>query len=169
MSDTELFCYVPEEVTVLVMGVFPLTGFVDGTFIEITKDVDPFTTQKTADGLVSRVYNNDQTYTISLTLHSGTQSNDLMTKLWQLDEITQRGKFPLLIKDSSGSDLFFSTNTWVQKIPSLTKSNSVDNRVWVLRSSQAAINVGGNVDASSILDDITNLALGSVPALQGLF
>lgn len=163
-----LFTYNPESVNVLLAGFINISGFVDGTFIDISKDVMPFTSIRTTDGMVGRLYNNDQTYTITLTLHCGSDSNSLLTKMWQLDEITQRGKFPLLIKDFSGSDLFFSTSTWIEGIPSIVKSNDVDTRTWVLKSSQAIINVGSNGEPSGLLEDIVNLATGSLTALEGI-
>jgi hypothetical protein len=166
-SDLEIFNYIPEEVVFLVYGI-PLSGFVDGTFIEITKDVNPYTSTVTADGTVSRRYNNSQMYTISFTIHNGSVSNDILTKLWQLDEITQRGKFPLLMKDGSGTDLFFSTTTWVETPPSIVKSNGIDGRTWTLRSSQGVINIGSNQDPSSIIQDIVNLATSALPALEGI-
>lgn len=164
-----LFSYCPEEVNVLVAGFIPLKGFVDGTFVSITKDVIPFTSNRTADGVVSRLYNNDQTYTIEITLYNGSESNNVLTKLWQLDEITQVGKFPLLIKDNSGSDLFFSTTTWIESPPVMNKSSTVDGRTWTLRSSQAAINFGGNEEISSIIGDLVNLATSALPGIQGVF
>lgn len=160
--------YCPDEVNVLLAGFINISGFVDGTFVDISKDVVPFSSVRTADGTVARMYNNDQTYTITLTLHCGSSSNDLLTKLWQLDEITQKGKFPLLIKDFSGSDLFFSTTTWIEGVPTISKSNGIDSRVWVLRSSQATINVGGNMEPSKLLQDIANLAISSLPAIEGI-
>lgn len=165
---TNLFTYTPESVDVLIAGVIPVKGFVDGTFIDVTKDVVPFSSIRTADGTVARLYNNDQTYTITITLHCGSETNDLLTKLWQLDEITQRGKFPLLIKDHSGSDLLFSTTTWIEGIPSMVKSNGVDSRAWILRSSQAVINIGSNGEPSELLEDIINIATSSLPALEGI-
>lgn len=164
----ELFSYNPDEVNVLVAGFVPISGFVDGTFVEITKDVMPFSSKRTSDGTVSRLYNNDATYTVMLRLHSGSPSNDALTKLWQLDEITQMGKFPLLIKDQSGTDLFFSTTTWVEQVPGMIKSVSVDERIWVLRSSQAFINIGGNQEVSSLINDIVNIATSALPTLGGI-
>jgi hypothetical protein len=164
----EIFTYAPDSVQCLIGGILPVSGFVDGTFISISKDTMPFTSVKTPDGTVARLYNSDQTYTITLTLHCGSPSNDVLTKFWQLDEITQRGKFGLFVKDPSGSDLFFSTNTWIEGIPSITKSATIDSRVWVLRSSQAVINIGSNSDPSSIIQDLINLATGALPALEGL-
>lgn len=164
----DLATYIPAEVSVLVAGIIPLEGFVDDSFISVTKDVRPFTSQKTVDGIVSRVYNNDQTYTIDITIYSGSSSNTLLTKLWQIDEISQRGKFPLLIKDGSGSDLFFSTNTWIEGIPSLVKSNDYEHRTWTLKSSQAVINLGSNHGEAGLLEDLLNVSISALPILQGL-
>jgi hypothetical protein len=165
---TNLATYIPEEVVCLIGGILPIDGFVDGTFIEITKDLMPFTSVRSTDGVVSRIYHNDQTYTINITLYSGSQSNDVLTKFWQLDEISQKGKFPLFIKDGSGSDLFFSTNTWIETVPALMKSNGFEPRTWVLRSSQAVINIGGNSGESGIIQDLINIASGALPALEGI-
>lgn len=163
-----IFNYSPESVNMVVAGLFTVEGFVDGTFINVSKDVVPYAAIRTPDGTVARLYNNDQTYTITLTLHNGSEFNNILTKLWQVDEITQMGKFPVLIKDGSGSDLFFSATTWIEQLPVMAKSNSVDSRVWVMRSSQAIINFGGNEDVSSILNDLFNLATSAVPILQGI-
>lgn len=159
--------YSPEDINCLAFGI-PLDGFADGTFITIGKDKVPFGSTETADGQVARLYTNSQTYTISLTFHRGSTSNDILTKLWQLDEISQRGKFPLFIKDLSGTDLFFSTNTWIEGIPNMVQSTSFDTRTWILRSSQAVINVGSNQDASGILQDLINLASGAASIAEGI-
>lgn len=159
--------YSPEDVNCLAFGI-PLGGFADGTFITIGKDKVPYGTTETADGQIARLYTNSQTYTISLTFHRGSTSNDILTKLWQLDEFTQVAKFPLFIKDLSGTDLFFSTNTWIEGIPNMVQSTNFDTRTWVLRSSQAVINVGSNQDASGILQDLINLASGAASIAEGV-
>lgn len=165
---TTLFNYSPESVQCLIAGLIPITGFVDGTFITVDKDEMPYSSVRMPDGTIARKYNNSQTYTITITLHNGAETNNLLTKMWQVDEITQRGKFPLLIKDQSGSDLLFSTESWIEGIPSLTKSNAIDSRVWVIKSAYAQINIGGNEEVSSLLNDITNIAVSALPGL-GLF
>ena len=161
-----LFNYIPEAVNVLIAGIIPVSGFVDGTFISVDKDAMPFTSVRMPDGTVARKYINSQTYTITITLHSGSETNNLLTKMWQVDELTQMGKFPLLIKDQSGSDLLFSTESWIEGIPSMTKSNAIDSRVWVIKSAFAVVNVGGNEEASGLLQDITNIALSALPSLN---
>ena len=163
-----LFNYIPEAVNCLIAGFIPIEGFVDGTFISVDKDEMPFTSVRMPDGTIARKYTNSQTYTITITLHNGSETNNLLTKMWQVDELTQMGKFPLLIKDQSGSDLLFSTESWIGGIPSLTKSNGIDSRVWVIKSAYAVINIGGNESPSGLINDIVNIATSALPGL-GLF
>lgn len=163
-----LFSYIPEAVNCLIAGFIPIEGFVDGTFINVDKDVMPYTSISMPDGTIARKYTNSQTYTITITLHNGSETNNLLTKMWQVDELTQMGKFSLLIKDQSGSDLLFSTESWIESIPSLTKSNGIDSRVWVIKSAYAVINIGGNEEQSGLINDIVNSATSALPGL-GLF
>ena len=163
-----LFSYIPESVNCLIGGIIPIEGFVDGTFISVDKDEMPYSSIRMPDGTVARKKNTSQTYTITITLHNGAETNNLLTKMWQIDELTDRGKFPLLIKDQSGSDLLFSTESWIEGIPSMTKSNAIESRVWVIESAYAVINIGGNEEQSDLINDIVNIAASALPGL-GLF
>ena len=163
-----IFNYCPESVNCLIGGIIPVEGFVYGTFISVDKDEMPYSSIRMPDGTVARKKNTSQTYTITITLHNGAETNNLLTKMWQIDELTDRGKFPLLIKDQSGSDLLFSTESWIEGIPSMTKSNAVDSRVWVIKSAYAVINIGGNEEQSDLINDIVNIAASALPGL-GLF
>jgi hypothetical protein len=165
---TTLFNYVPSEVSVLLAGIMPVEGFIDGTFVTVDKDVMPYRSRVTADGAISRIYFNSQSYTVTLTVHIGSSANTFLTKMWQLDEIAQRGKFPLLIKDGSGSDLFFSLTSWIEVLPSMVKSNSTDTRTWRIKCSSAVINFGSNNGESGLIEDLLNIATSALPAMEGL-
>lgn len=163
-----IFNYNPDEVSILLAGIMQVDGLIDGSFISIDKDVMPYRSRITADGRQSRLYNNSQTYTVTLTLHIGSSANTFLTKMWQLDEITQRGKFPFFMKDKSGSDLFFSATSWIEGLPSLSKSNSVDTRTWRIKCSSAVINFGSNNGESGLIEDLLNIATSALPAIEGL-
>lgn len=160
--------YSPEDVTVLLAGVKPIQGFIDGTFVEIEKNTQTFQTYRSADGRIARKKDNDFSYTVRLTLMSTSASNDVLDYLAKVDQLTSMGKVPLIIKDQLGSTLFFSATTWVETIPTITFSTSIGERTWVLRSSQAISTVGGNEDASDLLEDTANIVLSSLPILEGL-
>ena len=158
--------YCPDDVTCLIWGKLVVDGYVDGTFIDIEKDVQPSTAVRTPDGTVARVKNTDNTYTIRMTLHNGSTANEVLTKLWQVDDLTGgRFKFPMFVKDHSGTDLFFSTSTWIESPPTLSKSASVDGRTWTFRSAFATINIGGNGDVSDLIEDLTNSILSGIGGL----
>jgi len=164
----QLANYIPEDVTITVAGFVSLSGLADGTFVSITKDIIPFTSSRTADGTISRLYNRDTTYTVDITLYSGSESNDTLTKLLLLDEISQMGKAPLMIKDSSGTSLFFALTAWVEDMPPLTLSNKFETRTWRIKATQAVINIGGNVERGSTIDSIVSIATAALPSLSGL-
>lgn len=164
----ELAHYIPAEVSVLVAGILPLEGFVEGTFINITKDINPYTTVRTPDGTTARKYNRSFSYTVTISLYSGSKYNDLLTKLMQADELTQKGKFPLLIKDNSGTSLFFGSTCWIESPPELTFSDSFDERVWTLRCMGSTVNFGGNQEVSSAIDDLVNVFTSALPGLRGI-
>lgn len=162
--------YSPEEVTILLAGFIAVEGYVEDVFVDLSKDIVPFKSVRTADGMISRIYDNDSTYTLRLTLMSTSKTNDVLTKLWQLDELTQRGKFPVFIKDKSGSSLFFSPTAWIEGIPSMSLSEKIESRTWVIRCASGVLNVGGNGDTeSSLIQDIINIASAASPIIEGLF
>lgn len=167
MSDP--FNYCPDDVNVLVAGIVQLKGFVDGTFVNVTKDLNSFTTKRTPDGTTARIYNNDSNYTLQVTLHNGSESNDLLTKLWQADQITKgRGKFPIFVKDLSGTDLFFCLTAWIESTPAMIKSVGIDGRTWTIRCAQCVINYGSNIEPSSAVDDVVNVITSALPSLGGI-
>lgn len=160
-----LWSYSPEQVQVLVGGFYEVVGLATGTFVEVEKDTMPVTVQRTTDGYIARKRTTNSSYTIRISVMSTSPANNLFTRLQWFDGQTNLGKFPLLIKDNSGSGWFFSATTWVEQIPSLKYSTDVDTNVWVLRSSQGEMNIGGN-DPQTNIQDIADLALSGLPYIQ---
>ena len=115
--------------------------------------------------MVARKYTSNSTFTVNITVMSGSPANDLFTRLWLLDEVTQKCKFPLLIKDSLGSGYFFSASTWFEVIPPLSYSTEYSNRVWGLRSNEGIIHIGGN-DSVKDIENLANLILSGLPLVQ---
>ena len=161
--------YSPEDVTVLLGGFHQLSGFAEGTFLTVSKSSPTYITRESADGIVSRTHRNSQVYEISLILHQGSESNQTLTYTARLDELTNMGKFPLLIKDQLGSTMFFSMTSWIEAIPDASFSTDIETREWKIKCSQAVFNLGGNESASSAGEDFLNGALGLAPGLSRLF
>lgn len=160
--------YSPEDVNILVAGIVPIEGLAAGSFLTISKNLQPFTTQRTSDGQIARLHNLDDTYSITLTLHSASESNDVLNILSNIDQTLLKGKFPLFIKDTKGTSFFYSTTTWVESVPDQEFADTITDRVWVLRSSQAVTNIGSNVQASGVLEDLLKTMIAAAPALGGI-
>lgn len=160
--------YSPEDVNILVAGVVRIEGLAAGSFLTISKNLQPFTTQRTSDGQIARLHNLDDTYSITLTLHSAAESNDVLNILSNIDQTLLKGKFPLFIKDTKGTSFFYSTTTWIESVPDQEFADTITDRVWVLRSSQAVTNIGSNVEASGVLEDLLKTMIAAAPALGGI-
>lgn len=157
--------YSPADVIVVIGGVFTVSGFVEGTFLEITKDLKPYQCRRTPDGTTARLYIKDRTYTLKFTLAQTSETNDLLTRVQQLDEVTQLGYFPLLIKDSKGSSLLFSPTAWIEDLPSETFGTGMESRTWGLRAVNCVNHIGGNEGSDTLYDDLLKTVLSSAPIL----
>lgn len=145
--------YSPEHVTVLLGGVYPLDGFVDGSFVSIQKDSPNFTTKVTADGAVSRVRHASNQYTVTITLASFSNTNKVLSTLAELDYRAFNSRLPLMIKDSKGSTTFFSPESWVNAPTSVEFGTDITDRVWTFSCSDAILIAGGN--EGGLLDSIS--------------
>lgn len=154
--------YSPVDVNILLAGFYQVGGFTEGSFITISKDIQPYKTTRTADGKVARTFIKDDTYTITLNLASTSPANDILTKIYQVDSLTQYGKFPMFIKDNMGTSLFLAPTCWIKQVPDLEFSTKVTDRTWVIQATQCIPNFGGNEDASSALEDFAKVALSAV-------
>ena len=157
-----LFTYIPYDVTVNIAGLFDIEGWAEGTFIEIEKEVSPYTYQSSMDGETSRTFVKDDNYKVTITLAQSSPSNNLLNAIHSIDVATQLGKLPLFIKDGSGSTKFFSPNAWIENVPAVTLSESLEPRKWVFKCTQCTMLVGGQ--ESDIVADL----LGLLPTVEGL-
>jgi hypothetical protein len=124
-------------------GGVPLTGFADGTFINIVGNAK-FSSVTGADGLTSRAKSVDDSYEITITLQQTSVSNDYLSGVQKLDRLQNAGVLPLIIKDGEGTSLFFAESAWIEKDPDVAYSKEIENREWAFKTASAANFVGGN-------------------------
>jgi len=86
-----LSIYSPEDVILLLAGVIPVDGYTDGTFITIKKSLANYTSKTSSDGVISRVYNDDSSFSVTLTLSQFSSSNDVLSNLAKVDQISRKG------------------------------------------------------------------------------
>lgn len=133
----------PKSVVIAIGGV-PLSGFADGTFLELTQDTQQFTKTVGADGFTTRVKSNDYGATLTVTLAQSSPSNDYLSALAATDRATNLGVVPILIKDLSGSSIIFAATGWIQQIPDATWGNEINNLAWTFDLADADTFLGGN-------------------------
>ena len=146
--------YSPKDVFISLAGLHTISGYADGTFVRITKDMKPFSKVRAMDGEMARMYNEDEGFRVEITIAQSSTSNNILSSIYNVDAATQMGKFPLLIKDSKGQTSFFAATAWIEMIPEVTFSNQLETRTWTFGCSGAAITIGGNNNTSSFEDGL---------------
>lgn len=138
--------YDPKQVIISIGGV-PMSGFSDGTFLEIDRDEATWTKVVGADGLVTRAKTNNFSGTLTLTLKQSSPSNDVLSGFLAIDEATNAGVVPILVKDLSGNSIYFSARAWINQYPSSTFGKDISDRQWTLSLDEANIFVGSNSES----------------------
>lgn len=138
-----VFTYDPAAIIITVGGV-PISGFSDSTFLEIARTDPTFNTVVGADGYVTRGKTNNLSGTMTITLKQSSPSNDVLSGFAILDEATSTGIFPVLVKDLSGTSIYFSAQAWVQQISNATYAKEISDNQWVLALADIDMFVGGN-------------------------
>lgn len=137
--------YNAARVVVIVNG-FNITGFADGTFININMVNDGITTQVGADGEIARAINTDRRCTVTVTLQQTSMANEYLSTLFNTDMLTCGGLIgPILIQDLCGTTLFMASQAWVVKPADTEFGKEILTRAWQLQTGAPTVyNIGGN-------------------------
>ncbi len=157
--------YSPSDVLISVAGMHTITGYADGTFVKISKNHKPFKQQRSMNGEIARIYTEDQTFKVEITLMQSSSSNNVLSMLYNIDLATRLGKFPLIIKDGRGSTTFVALSSWIEQIPDVTFASTLSTNTWVFGCADAIINIGGN-DDTSLVEDALMLATSALPLVK---
>lgn len=135
--------YSPKKVQVNYGGII-LTGYMDGTFIEVDKTSDDFTPHVGADGEGARIQSADESGSVTLTLMQTSASNDALQAARDADKASGQGTRPLMVKDGMGTTIITAQESWIRKTPKVELSNDKGSRVWIFDSTELIVKVGGN-------------------------
>jgi len=138
-----------DPATVIVsIGGTPMSGLADGTFVIVSRDEDIFSKVSGADGEVSRAKSNNRSGSLTLTLMQTSMSNDVLSAIAVLDEISNTGIVPVFVKEIGTSTILMAGEGWVKKMPDVSYSKEIENREWVLDLAIVNMFEGGNPYAS---------------------
>jgi hypothetical protein len=157
--------YSPSDVTITIAGLYTVTGYAEGTFVRISKDTQQVYTTRAMDGTMSRVKSPDTGWSVAITLAQSSSANDIFSTLWNVDKVTGMGKFPLFIKDGSGSTMFMAATAWIEEVPEIVFSNQMETRTWYFAATDVVVNIGGNGDSND-LSSILGLGASVLPILE---
>lgn len=135
--------YDPSEVIITIGGV-PMSGFTDGTFLEIIRNEATWNTVVGADGIVTRGKTNNRSGTMTITLKQSSPSNDVLSGFLIADELTNAGVVPVLVKDLSGNSIYFSAQGWISQFAGSTFAKEITDRSWTVTLADVDIFVGSN-------------------------
>ena len=160
--------YSPEDVTILLGGIYQIEGLAEGSFITISDGNPRWKTSVTADGKVSRTHVKSVTHDVTITVMSTADVNNIFSAWVSADGLLYGAMLPLFIKDSMGTSLFYAPLSWVETTPDTDYDVSTNTRQWTIKTAGGTNVVGGN-GQGGIID--TNLAaLGLLSAdFGGLF
>lgn len=144
MAEKGVLTYDPKKVLVI-LGGQQLTGFSEDDIITIRPLGDGMTIYVGADGEVGRSVDPNQCFEIEISLATTSHSNDYLSSLYNQDRANGNALKPLMIKDLSGSTLFFADQAWPQNFPEAGRGRQIDSVSWTLNT--GAVNnpiIGGN-------------------------
>ena len=152
-----LALYSPEDITILLGGVYEVEGLTEGSFVSIAEDTGRWATSITADKQVSRTYTGSGTYTVSISLMSTSNANGIFSAWASADGILYGAILPLFIKDTNGTSLFFATSSWIEGVPNADFDTSVNGRTWVIKATGVVSTVGGNESGGLVNANLASL------------
>jgi len=162
-----LYTYSPSDISITFAGV-PIDGF-DASNVVRIKRIDPIYTSKRAmDGTVAVTKQKYSKWQVSIFLAQSSDSNDLLNGIQKLlfsSNIKAMQFLPLIIKDNSGTTMFFAKDVWIEQLPELEFGQSLAVREWVFMCNDVECIIGGNAE------DLTGIteALAIVSLLQSAY
>lgn len=147
MAGPGVLQYDPKNVTVSVGGKI-ISGFSDGTFINIVRNEQSWNLKVGVDGEGTRARNNNTSGRFELELMQSSSSNDVLSGFISADENSGAGAVPVLIRDVNGTTLASCLTGWIQKWADSPFAKEVSARKWIIETDALNIFVGGEVAAT---------------------
>ena len=164
---SKVYTYSPSEVQ-LTFGGYTVTGWQS---ISITRSVDAFKPVRGIRGKHTRVRNADTSCTITIPLLQTSMSNDVFSRIHELDIQKATGRIELTLSDLKGTSVFSSREAYILGYPEVVYSGEFEYRQWRLFCQNTGnYTIGGNGQTTSIFSNIFNSAAGLVnTAINNIF
>lgn len=172
MATQRLQTFAPNQVSIILTHaatntVHMITGFSEDQIVAIDRNSETFSIYRGADDTKTRIYNSDTSATITVPLQQTSNSNDVLTALYEYDRarLNSDGLFSLQIKDMTGRSLYYSDEAYIGNVPNSNFANSMQLREWQIHAASLNTMIAGNARFSED-DAATIAALGGTIAPQ---
>lgn len=161
MSTCQILAtYSPKDINILITGTVDdishsISGYIDGSFVNISRVVPYSEMYNGADSSNMRVIRDIKNHEITLTLHQGSESNDVLSQLFNMDRQNRRNDyvFNVSITDSGGRTVAFAQNAFIGTPPDIDFGTEVAERAWVIQATCMDMHIGGNARLSMDAND----------------
>lgn len=149
MATQRLATYAPNEISVVITQestglTHTLSGYATDSMVDVERNSDTFEMYKGADDTATRIYKADTALKITVHLAQTSNSNDILSALYNNDATTRNGIFSVLITDNTGRSRYFAEEAYIGMVPAASYSNSMNTRQWVIHAPNSNIIMGGN-------------------------
>lgn len=140
----EFFNYSPDDIDVI-LGSIEVMGYGPDTFVNASREVQTFTKQVGADGMVTRTRSLNKSGQVTITLVNASPTNARFSALHNLDEETGRFAKPLMIKDRNGTTLLTAANAWLVKPADFERGRESGECQWIIEVDRLVGTLGGQL------------------------
>ena len=143
--------YDPNQYDVI-FGGHRLSGFAEGTFVQITPETPGFSDKAGVDGEVSRARKHDRRATCTVSLMQTSESNEVLSAAYEADRRSPNGSgvTSFRIVDKAGTTVFEASQAWIQAEPDVTLSDEPEGRDWEIRLADKTGTHGSNPDDGGV-------------------
>ncbi len=139
-----LYQFDPEKHNVICGGSL-ITGFADGTYINIEATSDTYTMTNGINTTI-RVKQNDDSATVILTLQYASPGNTILGNFRKLDKSSGFGTFSFLAKDILNPlNEHIAGTCWIRRPPSFSGSKDAPNYEWTIDTNSLVFSPNGGV------------------------
>ena len=126
--------YDPKEISITFDG-HTVTGYMDGTFCNVSRDTDISTDIAGADGQIARAKQNDKRGSIVLTILQDSVTNKVFNKKFLAYEGgTDKAAKTVSVKNSlSNKESYSASQAWILKPATAVYSKGIEGREWTIR------------------------------------
>lgn len=136
--------YDPAAITLIVAGQI-IEGFMDGTFVTVSRDEDTFTPFTGAGGETARTRNRNATGKIVVTVMQTSEANNTLSGLHNQDELLGIPPGPAMLKDNLGTTILGGDSCYLLKPADVSFGKEYQGREWTIVVPKLQGTVGGSL------------------------